>query len=53
MGTTLTTPLVSRPTWTEAVYKLYAESFRSKEHLRRIQHEAQTLLGRALAGVMG
>ena len=40
MGTTLTTPLVSRPTWTEAVYKLYAESFRSKEHLRRIQQEA-------------
>jgi phosphoglucomutase len=41
----------ARPSGTEAVYKLYAESFRSREHLRRIQEEAQALLGRALAGV--
>jgi phosphoglucomutase len=43
----------ARPSGTEAVYKLYAESFRSREHLRRIQDEAQALLGRALAGVTG
>jgi phosphoglucomutase len=31
------------------VYKLYAESFRGKEHLKRIQEEAQALVARALA----
>jgi phosphoglucomutase len=41
----------ARPSGTEAVYKLYAESFRNKEHLGRIQEEAQALLGRTLAGV--
>ena len=40
----------ARPSGTEAVYKLYAESFRGSEHLRRIQDEAQTLLTKALAG---
>ena len=43
----------ARPSGTEAVYKLYAESFRSGEHLRRIQEQAQTLVSDALAGVMG
>jgi phosphoglucomutase len=38
----------ARPSGTEAVYKLYAESFRGGEHLRRIQSEAQTLISRAL-----
>jgi phosphoglucomutase len=42
----------ARPSGTEEVYKLYAESFRGKEHLRRIQKEAQALLARAFAGVM-
>jgi phosphoglucomutase len=41
----------ARPSGTEDVYKLYAESFRGHEHLRRIQDEAQALIGRALAGV--
>jgi phosphoglucomutase len=41
----------ARPSGTEEVYKLYAESFRGSEHLRRIQEEAQALLTRALAGV--
>jgi len=41
----------ARPSGREAVYKLYAESFRGRDHLRRIQHDAQTLLGSALAGV--
>jgi phosphoglucomutase len=43
----------ARPSGTEDVYKLYAESFRGAEHLRRIQEEAQALISRALAGVMG
>jgi phosphoglucomutase len=39
----------ARPSGTEDVYKLYAESFRGKEHLKRIQEEAQALIGTALA----
>jgi phosphoglucomutase len=39
----------ARPSGTEDVYKLYAESFRGKEHLKQIQEEAQTLIGKALA----
>lgn len=39
----------ARPSGTEDVYKLYAESFRGKEHLRRIQQEAQALITKALA----
>ena len=42
----------ARPSGTEAVYKLYAESFRGSDHLRRIQEEAQAILSRALAGVV-
>jgi phosphoglucomutase len=30
-------------------YKIYAESFRGADHLRRIQEEAQTIVGAALA----
>jgi phosphoglucomutase len=41
----------ARPSGTEQVYKLYAESFRGPDHLRRIQQEAQALIGRVLAGV--
>jgi phosphoglucomutase len=43
----------ARPSGTEEVYKLYAESFRGSEHLRRIQEEAQAILARAFAGVSG
>ena len=39
----------ARPSGTEAVYKLYAESFKGQDHLRRIQEEAQTAIARALA----
>jgi len=42
----------ARPSGTEEVYKLYAESFRGIEHLRRIQQEAQVLLTKAMAGAM-
>jgi phosphoglucomutase len=40
----------ARPSGTEAVYKLYAESFRGVEHLRRIQEEALVLIARSMAG---
>jgi phosphoglucomutase len=39
----------ARPSGTEDVYKLYAESYRSAEHLKRIQAEAQEILQRAFA----
>ncbi|MEN3361709.1 MAG: phosphoglucomutase [Mycobacteriales bacterium] len=40
----------ARPSGTEDVYKIYAESFRGEEHLRQVQQEAQAVVGRALAG---
>jgi phosphoglucomutase len=40
----------ARPSGTENVYKLYAESFRGAEHLKRIQSEAQDIIQRALSG---
>jgi phosphoglucomutase len=39
----------ARPSGTEDVYKLYAESFAGGDHLRAIQREAQALLARVLA----
>ncbi len=36
----------ARPSGTEDVYKIYAESFRSEEHLRQIQRDAQDLIAR-------
>jgi phosphoglucomutase len=36
----------ARPSGTEDVYKIYAESFLGKDHLRRIQQEAKALLSR-------
>ncbi|WP_426423868.1 phosphoglucomutase (alpha-D-glucose-1,6-bisphosphate-dependent) [Bradyrhizobium genosp. A] len=36
----------ARPSGTEDVYKIYAESFRSTEHLKRIQEEAQAGLAK-------
>jgi phosphoglucomutase len=36
----------ARPSGTEDIYKLYAESFRGVEHLRRIQAEAQEIIRR-------
>jgi phosphoglucomutase len=37
----------ARPSGTEDVYKIYAESFRSAAHLRQIQDEAQAAIARA------
>ena len=39
----------ARPSGTEDVYKIYAESFVSAEHLQRIQAEAQQIVGDALS----
>jgi phosphoglucomutase len=39
----------ARPSGTEDVYKIYAESFRDREHLRRIQQEAREIVSAALA----
>jgi len=41
----------ARPSGTENIYKVYAESFRGADHLRRILDEAQTIVNEALAGV--
>ena len=38
----------ARPSGTEDVYKIYAESFRGEAHLRRIQAEAQAMVSKAL-----
>lgn len=40
----------ARPSGTEDVYKIYAESFRGREHLARIQDEAREIVRAALAG---
>jgi len=39
----------ARPSGTEEIYKLYGESFKGAEHLRRIQEEAQTIVNAAFA----
>jgi phosphoglucomutase len=40
----------ARPSGTESVYKLYAESFRGEDHLRQLVEAAQGLVRDALAG---
>ncbi len=40
----------ARPSGTEDVYKIYAESFRGKPHLRRIQDDARAIVSAALKG---
>ncbi|HEX2902439.1 MAG TPA: phosphoglucomutase (alpha-D-glucose-1,6-bisphosphate-dependent) [Jatrophihabitans sp.] len=40
----------ARPSGTEDVYKLYAESFDGPEHLARIQEEARSIVADALSG---
>jgi len=40
----------ARPSGTEDVYKIYAESFRSRAHLEQIQKEAREIVGRAFQG---
>jgi phosphoglucomutase len=40
----------ARPSGTEDVYKIYAESFQGPEHLARVQQEARDLVSRVLSG---
>jgi phosphoglucomutase len=40
----------ARPSGTEDIYKIYAESFCGDSHLRRILEEAQTIVSATLAG---
>jgi phosphoglucomutase len=39
----------ARPSGTEEIYKIYAESFLGQEHLRRIEEEARSIVSEALA----
>jgi phosphoglucomutase len=39
----------ARPSGTEEIYKVYAESFLGQKHLRQIQEEAQTIVSETLA----
>ncbi|WEN15463.1 phosphoglucomutase (alpha-D-glucose-1,6-bisphosphate-dependent) [Rhodanobacter sp. AS-Z3] len=39
----------ARPSGTEAIYKIYAESFKSEEHLKSLLDEAQKIVDAALA----
>jgi phosphoglucomutase len=40
----------ARPSGTEDVYKIYAESFRGPEHLAQVQEEARAVVSAALGG---
>jgi phosphoglucomutase len=39
----------ARPSGTENIYKIYAESFQGADHLRRIQEEAQIIVNKIIA----
>jgi len=39
----------ARPSGTEDIYKIYAESFRDADHLHRLQEEAQAIVSAAVA----
>jgi phosphoglucomutase len=43
----------ARPSGTEAIYKIYAESFRGEDHLRRIVQEAQAIVDDAIGAGAG
>ncbi|MFD2092601.1 phosphoglucomutase (alpha-D-glucose-1,6-bisphosphate-dependent) [Blastococcus deserti] len=40
----------ARPSGTEDVYKIYAESFKGPDHLAQVQEEARAVVGAALGG---
>ncbi len=40
----------ARPSGTEDIYKIYAESFAGQDHLKRILDEAQAIVNKALSG---
>ena len=41
--------MTARPSGTEEIYKLYAESFKRKDHLQEIQEEAKDIVNAAFA----
>jgi phosphoglucomutase len=43
----------ARPSGTEDVYKIYAESFRGEDHLKKIQSEAQAAIARVFDVIHG
>lgn len=43
----------ARPSGTEAIYKIYAESFDGEDHLQRILHDAQSTVDAALGAAVG
>jgi phosphoglucomutase len=43
----------ARPSGTEDIYKIYAESFLGQTHLRQMETEAQTIVNETLAGSAG
>ncbi|QIZ97344.1 MULTISPECIES: phosphoglucomutase (alpha-D-glucose-1,6-bisphosphate-dependent) [unclassified Leifsonia] len=47
---TATAWFAARPSGTENVYKIYAESFAGSDNLREVQEEAKRIVGDALAG---
>ena len=42
----------ARPSGTEDIYKIYAESFIGKEHLQQIEVQAQTIVSEALTATV-
>jgi phosphoglucomutase len=40
----------ARPSGTEDIYKIYAESFKGREHLQQVQAEAREIVAAALSG---
>ena len=40
----------ARPSGTEDIYKIYAESFRSEDHLHEIKKDARATIGRLFDG---
>ena len=49
LGSSFDTAFNECPSVTEDIYKIYAESFRGSDHLRRILEEAQAMVTDALA----
>jgi phosphoglucomutase len=43
----------ARPSGTEDIYKIYAESFRGDDHLQRLLREAQAVVDRAIGSTPG
>ena len=41
----------ARPSGTEDIYKVYAESFRGADHLKRVLSEAEAIVGAALTAL--